>query len=225
MRRSLAISILVALGVMGHSFTAVGQSMSGKDLLNAVTDRDVDAAQIQALLSHGADIDARDEARRTALLIATHGNRIEVARALIEAGADVNAKDRINDSPYLYAGARGHLELLTMTLAHGADLRSTNRYGGTALIPAAERGHVDTVRTLIEAGVDVDHVNNLGWTALLEAIILGNGGEHHQQIVELLVKAGAYVNLADQDSVKPLQHARSRGFREIEAFLVAAGAM
>jgi uncharacterized protein len=225
MRRSLVVSILVALGMMGHLMTAVGQSMSGKDLLNAVTDRDVDAAQIQALLSHGADIDARDEAGRTALLIATHGNRIEVARALIEAGVDVNAKDRINDSPYLYAGARGHLEILTMTLAHGVDLRSTNRYGGTALIPAAERGHVDTVRSLIEAGVDVDHVNNLGWTALLEAIILGNGGEHHQQIVELLVKAGADVNLADQDSVKPLQHARSRGFREIEAFLVAAGAM
>jgi uncharacterized protein len=225
MRRSLVVSILVALGTMGHSMTAVGQPTSGKDLLNAVTAKDVDAAQIQALLSRGADIDARDEAGRTALLIATHGNRIEVARVLIEAGADVNAKDRINDSPYLYAGARGHLEILMMTLAHGADLKSTNRYGGTALLPAAERGHVDTVRTLIEAGVDVDHVNNLGWTALLEAMILGNGGERHQQIVELLAKAGADINLADRDGVKPLQHARSRGYREIEAILVAAGAM
>ena len=175
MRRSRVISILASLGMMGHSMTAVGQSTSGKDLLNTVTGKDVDAARIQVLLSRGADIDARDEAERTALLIATHGNRIELARALIEAGADVNAKDRINDSPYLYAGARGHLEILKMTLGHGADLKSTNRYGGTALIPAAERGHVDTVRTLIEAGVDVDHVNNLGWTALLEAIILGTG--------------------------------------------------
>lgn len=225
MRRSLVVSILVALGMMGHPMTAVGQPTSRKDLLKAVIDRDVDATQIQALLSRGADIDVRDEAGRTALLIATHGNRIEVARVLIEAGADVNAKDRINDSPYLYAGARGHLEILTMTLAHGADLRSTNRYGGTALIPASERGHVDTVRTLIEAGGDVDHVNNLGWTALLEAIILGDGAERHQRIVELLVKAGADINLADRDGVKPLQHARSRGYREIEAILVAAGAM
>jgi ankyrin repeat protein len=144
---------------------------------------------------------------------------------LIEASADVNAKDRINDSPYLYAGARGHLEILTMTLAHGADLRSTNRYGGTALIPASERGHVDTVRTLIEAGVDVDHVNNLGWTGLLEAIILGDGAEGHQRIVGLLVKTDADINLADRDGVKPLQHARIRGYREIEAILVAAGAM
>src|SRR5829696_3365232 len=196
MRRNLVISILAALGMMGHSMTAVGQSTSGKDLLNTVTDKGVDAAQIQALLSRGADIDARDEAGRTALLIATHSNRIEVAKALIEAGADVNAKDRINDSPYLYAGARGHLEILKMTLANGADLKSINRYGGTALIPAAERGHADTVRTLIEAGVDVDHVNNLGWTALLETIILSDGAERHQLIVELLVKAGADINLA-----------------------------
>jgi uncharacterized protein len=223
MRGSLA-SLVVALVMTVHPTMSVGQPASKKDVLRTVMTKDVDAAQIRDLLSEGADIDARDEAGRTALLIATHDNRIAVARALIEAGADVNAKDRIDDSPYLYAGARGHLEILKMTLAHGADVKSTNRYGGTALIPASERGHVDTVRTLIEAGVDVDHVNNLGWTALLEAIILGDGGERHQQIVGLLVKAGADVNLADRDGVKPLQHARSRGYREIEAILASAGA-
>lgn len=183
-----------------------------------------DVAGIAKLLSEGASIDVRDRTGATALLVATHGNRIAAAQALIAAGADVNAKDNISDSPYLYAGARGHLEILKMTLSHGADLKSTNRYGGTALIPAAERGHVETVRALIDAGVDVDHVNRLDWTALLEAIILGNGGERHRQIVELLVKAGANVNLADGKGETPLQHARSRGYAAIEKILVAAGA-
>ncbi|MFH5775462.1 ankyrin repeat domain-containing protein [Paracoccus sp. NGMCC 1.201697] len=112
-----------------------------------------------------------------------------------------------------------------MTLAHGADLKSTNRFGGTALIPACERGHVETVRTLIEAGVDVDHVNNLAWTALLEAIILGDGGPRHRQIVDLLVKAGADVNLADGNGVTPLGHARAAGYDKIQRILVAAGAI
>lgn len=223
-RKSVVFSLFVALGVTSHTIKAVGQPANGKDLLSAVMNKNIDAVQIQNLLSVGADIDARDEAGRTALLIATHDNSVEIAKALIEAGADVNAKDRISDSPYLYAGARGHLEILKMTLAHGADLKSTNRYGGTALIPAAERGHVDTVRTLIEAGVNVDHVNNLGWTALLEAIILGDGGERHQKIVALLVQAGADVNLADRDGVRSLQHARKRGYTKIEEALVAAGA-
>ena len=160
----------------------------------------------------------------SALIEATARNDVDTARRLIAAGADVNAQNENRDSAFLLAGAEGRLEILKATLAAGADLKSTNRYGGTALIPASERGHVDTVRTLIEAGVDVDHVNNLGWTALLEAIILGDGGERHQQIVGLLVKAGADVDLADRDGVKPLQHARSRGYREIEAILASADA-
>lgn len=202
--------------------TASGETMSEFPLHGAAAKDAVET--IEKLLSKGVKIDARDRTGATALLIAAHGNKIAAAEALIDAGADVNAKDKISDSPYLYAGARGHLEILKMTLSRGADLKSTNRYGGTALIPASERGHVDTVRTLIEAGVDVDHINNLGWTALLEAIILGDGGERHQQIIGLLVEAEANVNLADGEGVTPLQHARRRGYREIERLLVAAGA-
>lgn len=181
-----------------------------------------DAQAVQQLLAQGSEIDARDASGSTALLVAARANAVDAARALIDAGADVNAKDHINDSAYLYAGARGHLDILKMTLSHGADLQSTNRYGGTALIPAAERGHVETVQTLIDAGVAVDHVNNLGWTALLEAIILGDGGQRHQQIVDLLLQAGADPYLADREGTTPLQHARSRGYREIENSLLAA---
>ena len=195
--------------------------MSETQLHNAAKQND--AALVIRLLADGAEIDARDGSGATALLAATHANAVEAARILIQAGSDVNAKDNINDSPYLYAGARGHLEILRMTLTHGADLKSTNRYGGTALIPAAERGHVEAVRALIEAGTDVDHVNNLHWTALLEAIILGDGGARHRQIIELLVKAGANVNLADGNAVTPLQHARNADYRDIEKILVAAG--
>jgi ankyrin repeat protein len=212
----------LALLLAFNPFTASGETMNQTPLHAAAAAGD--AATVGKLLSAGAAIDARDGSGATALLVATHANRVEAAKALVDAGADVNAKDNIEDSPYLYAGARGHLEILKMTLAHGADLKSVNRYGGTALIPASERGHVETVRTLIEAGVDVDHVNNLHWTALLEAIILGDGGERHQRIVDLLVKAGANVNLADGDGVTPLQHARSRGFKQIEAVLLAAKA-
>ncbi len=220
-RRSILLGLaLPALAAI--PFAALGDAMSELPLHTAAKGND--AAAIGKLLAEGAAIDARDGSGATALLVATHANNVEAARALIEAGADVNAKDGIDDSPYLYAGARGHLEILKMTLSHGADLKSTNRYGGTALIPAAERGHVETVRTLIEAGVAVDHVNRLHWTALLEAIILGTGGERHRRIVDLLVGAGADVNLADGNGVTPLSHARAGGYREIEASLLAAGA-
>lgn len=183
-----------------------------------------DAGAVRQALAAGADPEVRDGQGRTALLLATHGNHVDAARELIEAGADVNAKDALQDSAYLYAGARGLDEILALTLSHGADLRSTNRYGGTALIPAAERGHVATVRTLLRAGVAVDHVNRLHWTALLEAILLGDGGPRHVQIVQLLLDAGANPELADGEGVTPLAHARQRGQTEIETLLRQHGA-
>ena len=182
-----------------------------------------DSPAVEKLLREGADLAARDDKGRSALLAATHGNQVEAARLLIAAGADVNAKDSIGDSPFLYAGAEGRNEILKMTLAAGADLASTNRYGGTALIPAAHHGHVETVQILLTTAIDKDHVNSLGWTALLEAVILGDGGPAHRAIVRALVDAGANVNLADGDGVRPLALARRRGFADIGRMLETAG--
>jgi ankyrin repeat protein len=184
-----------------------------------------DTAAIVRLLADGADINAQDARGRTAVLAATHANRVATARALIAAGADINIRDHINDNPLLYAGAAGLLDIVRLLIEAGADTRITNRYGGTALIPAAERGHVAVVEALLTSSdVNVNHINNLGWTALLEAIVLSDGGHPHQQIAQLLIGHGADLNIADKDGVTPLQHARQRGFAEIARQLAQAGA-
>ncbi|WP_432935591.1 ankyrin repeat domain-containing protein [Kribbella sp. CA-253562] len=92
------------------------------------------------------------------------------------------------------------------------------------MIPASERGHVEYVRRVVRTGIDVNHVNDLGWTALLEAVILGKGTEGWQQIVRILLTAGADPSKADKDGVTPLQHAQQRGYTEIAGILRAAGA-
>jgi uncharacterized protein len=199
------------------------QAASAQDQALIVAAERGDNAVVAKLLREGAHVGARDAKGRTALLAATHGNQVEAARLLIAAGADVNAKDAIGDSPFLYAGAESRNEILRMTLAAGADLASTNRYGGTALIPAAHQGHVETVKILLATAIDKDHVNRLGWTALLEAVILGDGGPAHNEIVRLLIDAGADVNPADSDGVTALAHARRRGFNAMARMLEAAG--
>jgi ankyrin repeat protein len=59
---------------------------------------------------------------------------------------------------------------------------------------------------------------------LLKAVILGDGGTTHTEIVRLLVEAGSGVNLADRDGVMPLQHVRRRGFAQMVRILEAKGA-
>jgi ankyrin repeat protein len=184
-----------------------------------------DTTTVLELIADGAAINAQDARGRTPLMAATHANRVETVGVLIRAGADSNIRDDREDNPFLYAGAEGLLDILRLTIAGGADTKMTNRFGGTALIPAAERGHVAIVEELLtHTDVDVNHINNLGWTALLEAIVLSDGGPRHQQIVRLLIDHGADVTIADKDGVTPLQHARQRGFTEIERMLIQAGA-
>ena len=206
-----AVATLIAM-LLSCSSAASGEERDGTMLLDAV--RAGKLVEVRSILGQ-ADLEARDTQGRTALLLATLANNIEIAQALIEAGADVNAKDAIKDTPYLYAGAEGRDEILKLILATGrANLKDTNRYGGTALIPAADKGHPSTVRILVKAGVHIDHVNNLGWTALMEAVILGDGGPVYQEIVGILVDAGAR-QIPDRDGVTPLEHARRLGFTEI----------
>ena len=88
------------------------------------------------------------------------------------------------------------------------------------LLSCKERGHVETVKVLVHTkGYPINHVNRLGWTALLEAVILGNGGKNHQEIVQILKDGGADLNIADHDGITALQHAKSRGFKEIVKIL------
>lgn len=182
-------------------------------------------AKVLSLLAAGADINFQDAQGRTAAMAATHANKPEVVAALVKAGADVNIRDNRLDNPFLYAGAEGLLEVLKVLAPAKPNTRIYNRFGGTALIPACERGHVEVVKYLLEnTDVDVNHVNNLGWTGLLEAIILSNGGQRHQQIVQILIAHRANVNIADKEGVSPLQHAQRRGFTEIVRLLKAAGA-
>jgi ankyrin repeat protein len=153
------------------------------------------------------------------LIAAAKANNAPLVKELISRGGNVNAKDSIQDSAFLYAGAEGFTEVLQLTLAAGADVASINRYGGTALIPASEHGHVETVRILIAAGVPVNHVNNLGWTAMQEAVLLNDGGPRQQEVVRLLLDAGADPDIRDPEGRTALQNAERLGYAEIAALI------
>lgn len=198
-----------------------GTPQDDRALLDA--SRKGDAAGVRAALERGANIEARDGDRRTPLLLAAIEDHVEAARILVAAGADPDARDYRDDTAWLVTGVTGSVEMARTLLPADPDPTLRNRYGGTSLIPASERGHVEYER-FVTAGtrIDVDHVNNLGWTALLEAVILGDGGPDHQEVVRILLAAGADPRIADKGGVTPLRHAQERGYRVIADILRAA---
>jgi uncharacterized protein len=183
-----------------------------------------DIAGINRVLSAGGSVNVADDLGRTPLLAAVAHDKLDAFKLLLAEGADINAQALDSDTPWLLAGARGRTEMLRLMVQRGPDLTKRNRYGGNALIPACHYGYVETVKFLLTTAIDLNHVNNLGWTCLLEAVILGDGGPRHQEIVRAVLAAGADPNIADRKGETPLTHARARGQSQIIALLEAKGA-
>ncbi len=145
----------------------------------------------QFLLNNGANIDARDNQGRTALMYAcwhwsadgligysgaTH------ATLLMERGADVYAKDRDGRTPLLYAIQRGHQQTAHRLLEMGAYIDACDTDGKTALMIATQTGDYISVRMLLEHGANVHAISAEGSSALDYA---QKGG--HTLIAELLL--------------------------------------
>ena len=193
------------------------QQQANRRLLAAAERGDATAAALASRA--GANLEARDERGRTALLLAATKDHLAAARLLVYLGADPDALDDQHDTPWLVTGVTGSVDMLEILLPARPDLTIRNRFGGTSLIPASERGHVAYVRRAVRTDIEINHVNNLGWTALLEAVILGDGSKRYQQIVTILLDAGADPKIADRQGVTAQQHAEQRGQREVARIL------
>jgi len=221
--RCCALLLVVATSVQAQIAPSQSERASYRGLFAAAAQGD--AAEIARLAKAGADTGERDGHGRTPLHVAAFAGERNAMRALVAAGADPNALESDRYDIVTIAAVANDFATLEAALELGGSARNvTSRYDGTALIASAHLGHVEVVRELIRAGAPLDHVNNLGWTALIESIVLGDGGARHTATLEALVKAGANVNLADRGGASPLQLARTRGYREMAAILLAANA-
>lgn len=215
---AIVLILLVACApkenVQDEQFDGKEQKVLDEQLIRAAERGDIQA--VKEMLQQGAQLNAVDADGKTAVVAATYKNQVDVVELLIQEGADINIQDDRRENVILHAGANGYLEIVKLAIAADADMTITNRFGGTGLIPAAERGHVEVVETFLKTSkVDVNHINNLHWTALIEAVILGDGGEKHQQIVQLLMDYGADASIGDENGITALEHAKQLGFQEI----------
>jgi uncharacterized protein len=183
-----------------------------------------DIETVKSLLKKDVYIHAQDGEGRCAIVAAAYKNHLEIVDLLITAGADVNMKDNTIQSAYLISAMEGYLELMKKTLKAGADVHSTDSDNGTGLIRASDRGHVEVIKELLKTDIRVNHINRMSWTALHEAIMFGDGGKRHTEIVRLLVDAGADINLPDKDGLTPLAKAKNKNYTDIIAILENSGA-
>ena len=96
-------------------------------------------------------------------------------------------------------------------------------FGYIPLLEAIRNDSADTVRALVEGGADVNRVPHYG--CMRGATMLINAAEKgNPEVVSVLVKAGARVNVETSTGWTALMMAASRGRAECVRSLVMAGA-
>lgn len=190
---------------------------------------------VRLLLDAGADVDGCDGEGRTALRAAAWGGHEEIVLTLLDYGAQVDKADSKGRTPLIAAAYMGHHEAVEILLDHNANVDLADGDGRTALsvaalcVPTAAgvKGYGEVASLLLERGADPGHRDHDGMTPLLLAAYEG-----HEDIVELLLEAGADVdetagpdaNAPSAAAVTPLLAAAAMGHIKTVSRLLFWGA-
>ena len=173
---------------------------------------------VKLLVSHGADVNARNESGHTPLSRAVQGQRLEVVKYLMGEGADkdINAADADGMTPLMWA----RRDIAEYLLENGADVNARKNDGSTTLMMAVKEGEIDFAKHLLRYGADINARNNEGETPLMKAF----WREQHSDMVQWLVANGADVNASRPDGQTPLMYAAQGGEVFDVEFLIESGA-
>jgi len=103
------------------------------------------------LIEKGADIEAKGEDGKTALIAAAGVGLSEVALKLIEKGADIEAKDKNGNTSLIWAVRAGLSEVVLKLIEKGADIEAKDKDGRTPLMWADKEEHSDIVSAINKA--------------------------------------------------------------------------
>ncbi|MBY0508284.1 MAG: ankyrin repeat domain-containing protein [Bryobacteraceae bacterium] len=175
-------------------------------------------AAVKLLLESGAEVNATNQRRSTALHWALPDEA--KVRLLVAHGAKLNALTSDGRSlVYQAASMANATPLLRYLLEQGVAADGKTANGGTPLMVAARRADLSAMRALLEKNANVNAKNAAGGTALMAAAATGNPAA-----VRLLLEKGAAVNERTKRNETALADAATAGNEETVKLLLDAGA-
>ena len=171
---------------------------------------------IERLLAAGADVNARDVADNTMLMLMAQED-IGIVKLLMDAGASVDGQNRHGYSALLFAASDGNAAVVRLLLDAGVevDLRDENDFTplhhavhfASSRSPTHLASTIETVRMLIAAGADVNARGARGRTPLHLGAAEGVVGE----LLDTLIEAGAVPDSVDELGSTPYDLAVHQG--------------
>lgn len=128
----------------------------------------------------------------------------------------------------LHVGGRGNPEEILITLLKcGYNVNALDKFNQTPLFGAIQNGQLDICRILLDAGANPNHQDINGNTPLIAAVNanLDMKFKINIEIIKLLLKSDAKINLTNNEKETPLKAACQSERPEIVSFLKDQGAL
>lgn len=195
---------------------------NSKELLHLIAEEGK-AEAIHSAIDHGARPNEVDRNHQTPLHRAVQSGRVENAIALIASGADKDPQDLDGKSPLHLALIQGNRSMVEPLLEMGCDPRLLTFSRQNLLHLAVLQGSIDLVGSLLRHSASRDWLNQVdsdGKSALHLAVC----DDPKPAIVQLLISAGACVDLSSPGGFTALHWAAMHGHFESSRLLLQAGA-
>ena len=111
---------------------------------------------VRLLLKKGANVNAFEGDKDTALVCASRNGHERMVQLLLEKGANIDAARLEGDTALLVASRKGHERIVRLLLKKGADINARGEHNNSALLAALYCGHVHIVRLLLEKGASIN---------------------------------------------------------------------
>ncbi|XP_017884072.1 uncharacterized protein LOC108627375 [Ceratina calcarata] len=157
---------------------------------------------LKLLIVNGANINARNNYRRTALHEAVRAKDVNVVKLLLDYNADVNCEDVDGTTPLYTSTVSGAVEICKLLVEKGAKVNIKSDKRSTPLHVAASIDNLDITEILLRSGADVDCVDERGNTALHLASI-----KPHDRLTAILLRYGSDINIVNQENRTALNYA------------------
>lgn len=158
--RSADVTLLLLQSGRLRSINSVNQD--GFTALHLAAKRG-DLEQVKAIVSHGANINARDRHEHTPLTWAAIESHKEIVKFLIDNGADVNSISTLGNSVLMFSDS-AEITLLLLQSGRLTSINHQNNQQKTALHYAVAKGDYAQVVALIEHGANINAKDSKGNT-------------------------------------------------------------
>ena len=211
-----AINVLLSAGANPNIADANSETS-----LHYAAGNDCCTEVLHAIISHGADVNATDKSKTTALMLACERGDKDAISVLLNAGADPNLVDAdgytcLHD----LASAGCTKEVFVAVINHGADVNVTNKNNITALMRACLEGNKDAIIMLLNAGADPNITDEDGNVCLHYAA----QNECCTEVLMAIIRHDVDVNATGKNNTTALMLVCGRGDKNAINVLLNAGA-